>query len=64
MEQQRILSLLIHSKDQLISLGYEEVAFETFYDMLIELITHLFTMSMTELLAAFQETGESDYYTW
>lgn len=45
-------------------LGYEEVAIETFYDMFIELLEDLFSMTPVQLLGSFQEDGHSDYYTW
>ena len=51
--------------DDLILLGYSEIAFETFYDMLLELFDELFTKSRDEILQLFsEEGGSSDYYTW
>lgn len=45
-------------------LGYEEMAIETFYDLLVELLQDLFSYSEESLLTLFQEDGQSDYYTW
>jgi len=49
----------------LLALEYSEIAFETFYDMFIELLDDLFTKSRDEILQLFsEEGGNSDYYTW
>ena len=63
-ERQRFLQVVTHSKDQLVQLGYEEMAIETFYDLLVELLQDLFSYSEQSLLDLFQEDGQSDYYTW
>jgi hypothetical protein len=51
-------------KDELVALGYSEMAIECFHDTIVELIESLFTYSRDTLLAQFQEDGQSDYYTW
>ena len=63
-ERLRILDIITNSKDQLVSIGYADVAIETFYDMFIDLIENLFNTTNEELLLSFQESGNSDYYTW
>ena len=63
-ERDRVLEIIVRSKAQLVELGYEEVAIETFHELLVELLEGLFDMSRESLLAAFQESGNSDYYTW
>ena len=65
-ELQRFKAVIDESKNDLIALGYEELAFETFYDILIELLDSISSMDSTEqLLEKFQEeSGESDYYIW
>ena len=63
-ERMRILQLITGSKDELIAMGYSEMAIESFHDVLVELITDLFTNTTETLLANFQEDGQSDYYTW
>ena len=63
-ERLRILNLITGSKDELIAVGYSEMVIESFHDVLVELITDLFTNTTETLLAHFQEDGQSDYYTW
>ena len=63
-ERERILDIIINSKNELIEYGYNEIAFESFYDIVIEVLENLFTYTLDELLESFQATGLSDYYTW
>ena len=53
-ERLRILHLISGSKDELVAIGYSEMAIESFYDVLVELITDLFTNTTETLLANFQ----------
>jgi ubiquitin thioesterase protein OTUB1 len=64
MEKSRISEILKDSRSTLVNVGYQEGIFETFIDMLQELLDGLFTMTRDTLQATFQEDGESDYYTW
>eukprot|EP01036_Dinobryon_divergens_P041443 gene41443-54937_t len=63
-EHERILSVIVGSKDELIELGYSEIAIESFYDLFIELLGDLFSFSRESLLNQFQSDGNADYYTW
>lgn len=63
-ELKRFREIIVNSKEYLIALGYEEFTFESFYDVLIELLDELFTITLDDLLNKFQENGESNYYTW
>jgi len=63
----RMTNVLNDSRRQLVELGYEEMTFEDFLNMLLELVQELPTGVTTResLLAAFQEEGgNADYYTW
>lgn len=59
-----MLAIIAGSRSQLVELGYEDVAIESFHDLMVELLEGLFEMSREGLLAAFQESGNSDHYTW
>jgi len=63
-ERVRFLGAITRSTQSLISLGYSEIAFESFYDMFIELLEGLFSMTVESLFESFQEGGNADYYTW
>lgn len=63
-ELQRIIKVVTDSKDDLIGLGYAEMIFESFYDMLLELLTKLFSLTRDQLYQEFQDDGNSDYYIW
>lgn len=60
----RITDIIKGSMNDLVEVGYNEFAVETFYDMFIELLEQLPTMSRESLLAEFQEGGSGDHYTW
>jgi ubiquitin thioesterase protein OTUB1 len=67
LERDRMLSIARNSKDQLIALGYEEVAFDIFLDLFVELLEGLFSLNADQLLADFQDyqsSGQADHYTW
>lgn len=63
-EKERMLKRIDESKAELVDVGYSEIAIESFHDMLIELVSNLFSMSSEELLSAFQSGGSAEYYTW
>lgn len=63
-ERLRMLKTIIDSKEELIQFGYSEIAIESFYDIVVEVLENLFNYSPEELLDSFQASGLSDYYTW
>ena len=68
-ELQRLKDVFSSSRADLVAVGYQEFAFETFYDVIMELLDNVEGWStgggLEELLSAFQEeSGESDYYVW
>lgn len=63
-ERERILSVLVESKIELIGLGYDEIGIECFHDAIVDLVENLFSKTRDVLLSEFQEDGPSDYYTW
>lgn len=65
-ELQRFKGVIDNSKSDLISLGYDELSFETFYDMFIELLDLVASYDTVEqLFEEFQEeSGSTEYYVW
>lgn len=63
-ELDRLTSVMKGSMEDLVKVGYNEFAIETFFDMFVELLEQLPTMSRESLLAEFQEGGSGDHYTW
>ena len=63
-ELERITDIVKGSMDDLVKVGYNEFAIETFYDMFIELLEQLPSMNREALLEEFQEGGSGDHYTW
>ena len=63
-ELERMLTTIKGSMNDLVQVGYNEFAIETFYDMFIELLEGLPNMSRENLLEEFQEGGSGDHYTW
>lgn len=63
-ELTRIKAFIDKSKADLVEIGYEEFAIETFHDMFVELLDGLPSMTSDSLLSMFQEDGSGDYYTW
>ena len=67
-ELERFKRVIVGSKSELVAVGYDEFAFETFYDMILELLEKVAVggeQAASNLLDAFQEeSGESDYYVW
>jgi ubiquitin thioesterase protein OTUB1 len=63
-ERKRMEDLVMNSKEELVAIGYSDMVIESFHDTLMELIEGLFSKSREDLLACFQEDGQSDYYTW
>jgi ubiquitin thioesterase protein OTUB1 len=63
-ELARFKTFIERSKADLVEIGYEEFAIESFHDMFMELLDGLPSMSRDSLLALFQEDGSGDYYTW
>ena len=63
-ELARMQATVVASKVELVAVGYQETVFETFSDLVEELLGGLFSSTRARLVAAFQEGGEGDYYTW
>lgn len=63
-EHTRMLKRIQDCKEELIILGYSEIAFECFYDVTLELIQDLLQQSRDTLFLKFQEDGPSEYYVW
>lgn len=63
-EHSRMLRRIKDCKDELIALGYSEVAFECFYDVTLELMEDLLQQSRDTLFLKFQDDGPSEYYVW
>jgi ubiquitin thioesterase protein OTUB1 len=63
-ELARMQAKVAASKVELVAVGYQETVFETFSDRVDELLGGLFSSTRAGLVAAFQEGGEGDYYTW
>jgi ubiquitin thioesterase protein OTUB1 len=63
-ELERMLEVIKKSKDDLMAVGYQEFAIESFYDMFVELLEQVGAITPEELLAMFQEDGNGDYFTW
>ena len=63
-EHTRMLQRIKDCKEELISLGYSEIAFECFYDVTLELMEDLLSQSRDTLFLKFQEDGPSEYYVW
>lgn len=63
-ERIRVEALIIKSKDELITMGYSEIAIECFHDVFLDLLVNLFSYDIVRLLSLFQENGQSDYFTW
>lgn len=63
-ERSRFRGVITQSTQTLIALGYSEISFESFYDVFLELLDELFSMTIDSLFESFQEGGNADYYTW
>ena len=64
-ELQRFKGIIQESPADLVAMGYSEVAFETFFDVFVDLLDRVSSMDSSEdLLAEFGEDGQSDYYVW
>mmetsp|Transcript_78264 Transcript_78264/g.153622 ORF Transcript_78264/g.153622 Transcript_78264/m.153622 type:complete len:293 (-) Transcript_78264:70-948(-) len=63
-EYERMLHIIRRSKDDLVAVGYDEFAVESFYDTFLEFIEKIPTMTTSTLLEQFLEGGEAEYYTW
>jgi len=64
-ELERFTSLIVASKEDLISIGFSEFSFDFFHEDFIELLGRLPTLTEAELFAEFQESsGGANSYTW
>lgn len=63
-ELARIIGVVKASKEQLVQAGYTEIAFETFYDMFLDLLQSLPKASSEEWHSCFLNDESADYYTW
>lgn len=68
-ELQRFKGIVQESPSDLVAMGYSEVAFETFFDVFVDLLDRVSSMdSVDDLVAEFSDgedgEGQSDYYVW
>lgn len=64
-ERVRVLAVVRQSKDDLVSIGYEEVAIDTFWEVLVEFLEDLPNTSLSELETQFNEAnGPAEYMVW
>mmetsp|Transcript_8820 Transcript_8820/g.14676 ORF Transcript_8820/g.14676 Transcript_8820/m.14676 type:complete len:291 (+) Transcript_8820:70-942(+) len=63
-EYDRIHRFVVDSKQQLVAIGYDEFALETFHDVFTEFIVNIPSMTTDSLFDHFVNGGEADYYTW
>lgn len=63
-ERVRMLSLIVASKEFVVSMGYSEFVIESFHEALVELLENLFDYSSEQLLNMFQDDMTSNTYTW
>ena len=63
-ELERFKGVISKSLQDLVDVGYDEFAVETFFDILTEMLENLPSMSREALLDEFQEGGSGDHITW
>lgn len=64
-ELDRVLAVVRQSKEDLVAVGYEEVAIETFWEVLVDALEQVPNTTPENLLAQFQEEGGmAEYMVW
>uniref|UniRef100_A0A7S2SU36 ubiquitinyl hydrolase 1 n=1 Tax=Rhizochromulina marina TaxID=1034831 RepID=A0A7S2SU36_9STRA len=64
-ERKRALQAARQSKDDLVSVGYDEMAIETFWEVLVEALETLPSTDLATLEKQFQEeNGDAEYMVW
>lgn len=63
-EYDRIMKIILQSKDDLVNVGYDEFAVEGFHETFVEFFQQVPTLTPAALFEHFTQGGEADYYTW
>jgi len=65
LELSRVTELIVRSKDELVALGYSEIAIETFWEVFVDALNNLSSKTTADLESMFnEEGGRSDYMVW
>ncbi len=60
----RMVAKLEQSRNDLINVGYNDMTFDMFLEMMVELVSGLPAWSMDDLYDAFVNSDSANYYTW